>query len=547
MLISPLKAIGLERSPQRLKAATLTSSSKGPLILSLASFSPDLPHVKRLYMHHPVLVTGLEGIDVLVRPLTLPSMKENDLKAALPFQAEPLLPYPADQALFTYQILEKEKEEIKLSLLATPKEVLHKHLEAWKELEIEPERVSTVPTALCQFSQTFLPIPQPLIILHVNRDQMTAVLIKQGKLLASFALQEGLSSLLSTQKEDELACLPQQKEEWTHLDRLGAPCLAEAVRKLRQTLIKLSYSLLKELKGERIEGVLLTGEGGEWKGLTDFLMQDFPFPVLQITPSSASSTYSVEEILSYALPIGLALEALSKDSRIDFRQQEFAYPYPWSRLKKPFAASFAGFVLLAFSFYFFSQQYLATQEDHLRQTYADLLGGLNQSFHQVELAFLAKNPLEKERFGGEMPTLKQLNKEDLTERLALLQKDLQERPDSFPLFADIPRVSDVLAWLTQHPAVTVVDEEGNKQARLQIENLSYTLTKRPQHTNKQEKYQVKVELEFSSPTPKWAREFHDALIAPNEWVDPKGEVKWNSSRGKYKTSFFLRDNTYYPS
>jgi len=59
---------------------------------------------------------------------------------------------------------------------------------------------------------------------------------------------------------------------------------------------------------------------------------------------------------------------------------------------------------------------------------------------------------------------------------------------------------------------------------LQIENLSYSMVKRPELTKKQERYQVKVELEFTSPTPKLAREFHDALIAPNDLVDPKGDI-----------------------
>lgn len=531
--LSPLKAIGLERSPQGLKAATLASSSKRPLLLSLATFAPDIQNLKPLYSQHPVIVTGLEGMEVLVRPLTLPLTKEKDLEAALAFQAEPLLPYPPDQALLTYQVLEKEKEETRLSLLAAPKEALQRHLEAWKEIKIEPEKVGAVSAALCQFGRTYLSGVQAFLILHINRPIITAVLIKQGKLLASFSLPEGLSSLLAT-----------QKEEWMDLEKSGADHLTEVSKKLQQTLIKLSYSLLKELKGEPIEGVLLTGEVCEWKGLSDSLMHRFPFPALQIESSPA---YSSEELLSYALPIGLALEALSEESHIDFRQQEFAYPYPWSRLKKPLMASFIGLFLLTLSVYLFGSQYLSYQENQVRQTYADLLAGLHQSPQQLELSFLAKNPAAKERFEGEFPSLQQMNKQDLTERLAFLQKELQGIPDSFPLFADIPKVSDVLAWLAQHPTVTVLDEEGKRQMRLQIENFNYMLVKRPQHNKKQDKYQVKIELEFSSPTPKWAREFHDALIAPNDWVDPKGEVKWNSSRGKYKTSFFLKDKTYYPN
>ena len=76
-------------------------------------------------------------------------------------------------------------------------------------------------------------------------------------------------------------------------------------------------------------------------------------------------------------------------------------------------------------------------------------------------------------------------------------------------------------------------------------SFQYTLLKRPEMEKKQEKYQVKVDLEFTTSSPKWAREFHDLLINPNPFVDPKGEVKWNVTRGSYKTSFLLKDQTAY--
>jgi type IV pilus assembly protein PilM len=82
---------------------------------------------------------------------------------------------------------------------------------------------------------------------------------------------------------------------------------------------------------------------------------------------------------------------------------------------------------------------------------------------------------------------------------------------------------------------------------IQIDTFSYTMTKHPDQKQRLEKYQVKVDLEFSSITPKAAREFHDALIAPNAIVDPKGEIKWGTNKNKYRTSFYLKDRTLYPS
>ena len=98
-------------------------------------------------------------------------------------------------------------------------------------------------------------------------------------------------------------------------------------------------------------------------------------------------------------------------------------------------------------------------------------------------------------------------------------------------------------------AINIVEKNPNTAQitpLIQLESFSYGMLKRPEQSKKQEKYQVKVEFEFTTATPKLAREFHDALIAPNEIVDPKGEIKWSSNRGRYKTSFFLKDKTIYP-
>ena len=72
------------------------------------------------------------------------------------------------------------------------------------------------------------------------------------------------------------------------------------------------------------------------------------------------------------------------------------------------------------------------------------------------------------------------------------------------------------------------------------------MVKRPDKTRAKEHYQVRIEMEFSSPDAKQARDFYDALVAPNDFVDPKGEVKWTYAQGKYRISFFLKDKTFYP-
>lgn len=539
-------SIGLERTTLHdVKGACITANGKSPILTRLFTVHPENDNVKQLYIHHPIMTTGLGGKEVLVRPLHLPLTKDKDIQEALVFQAEPLLPYPAEQALLDYQVVSKTAEGTELTLLAARKEAVQAHLEPWQALHIEPEKISCVSSALCEFGVTYLPETKTCLILHLQRQEMTCVLIKDDKLWASFAQSEGLNLILDAQAQEGLTAFPQNEMEWQEIEQQKNTPLTTALKRLQKEVAKMGYSLAKECKSDSIEGIVVTGEAAEWDGFSQILIKNLNFPLLTC---SVTTNYSSRELLSYAVPIGLALSSLPGRSHcIDFRQQEWAYPHPWRRLKVPMLLYFASVLLLTFSFYFFGQQYLNNYENQLKQHYIELLASMSKSHEDFETAFVTKNSKAHELFNGEIPKIEQLSREELAQRMAFLQKELQNTPDSFPLFANTPRVSDVLAWLTDHPAAFMIDEQGNRQPKLQIENFNYTMLKRPQQSKKQEKYQVKVELEFSSPTPKWAREFHDALIAPNDWIDPKGEVKWSSNRGKYKTSFFLKDKTVYPS
>ena len=536
-------SIGIERSSLGIQAAVLAGKGKSATIVSLATFQSNEDDVKQLYIDHPVITSGMEGKEVLIRSLTLPLTKEKDIKEALSFQAEPLLPYPSEQAFLAYQLVSKNADSTDITVFAVKKEAVKAHVESWKSSHIEPEKVSAIPSALSDFGASFLSDAKNYLILHLLDQEMTCVLIKEGKLIASFSLAEGISALINALSKNESQNFPVSEEEWMQLAQSNDD-VAKSLKRLQNGIAKNCLALAKEMRGVHLEGIVVAGIPANYDGLSEILIQNTQLPLLACAPAEQ---YSSRDLLKYAVPIGLAIGSLSNRSHcIDFRREEAAYPNPWKRLKFPLAIYFTSMLLLACMFYFFSAQYLKYQESEVKQMYIDLLSGMNKSHEDFEIALAPKNAKSSDSVSNEIVPIERFNQNDLIQRISLIQKELQASPDSFPLYANTPRVSDFLAWLQKHPAAVELDGEGKIQPKLQIENFNYMMVKRPQQGKKQDKYQVKIELEFSSPTPKWAREFHDALIAPNDWIDPKGEVKWNTNRGKYKTSFFLKDKTAYP-
>ncbi|MCB1111616.1 MAG: pilus assembly protein PilM [Chlamydiales bacterium] len=518
-IVSALQAIGVDIGGRQVRAARLTLQKDGPVVEAVyrvvAADSDE--DVNPLYisdegkelsalLDKELSVTALHTKQCLVRQLDLKLKKERDIEAVLAFQAEPLLPYPVDEAFLDWIPLEKSDDGTRIAIIAARKEHVAEHLEKWRRMGVEPEVVSAVPAALAVFAGRYSPIDGTQFVINIGAEFTTCVLVNGGKLLAAQSAHFGTSHI-----DEERKVI----EQW------------------RSELTRILFSLEKQAKGAEAASVLVTGEGAAIDGLAKELLEgvgkDAVPPIEGVLP--------VEQMQEYAIAIGLALMALPKTPwQINFRQQELAYPNPWRRLIKPVSLYFLACVLLAWAVSTFGSAYYGYQQDQVKEEYADLLAVMDKPYDAFEEEFSAK-------FGtdGQM-TLKSLTNEELTARLAYLEKEIKAAPDTIALLPDVPTTSDVLAWLSTHPNVV-----KNGEPLLKIDNFHYVMVQRPEEKKRQNRYQVKVELEFSSPNPSLAREFHDALIAPNDIVDPKGEIKWSSQRGKYRTSFFLKDKTKYPS
>jgi type IV pilus assembly protein PilM len=528
---SSLHVLGLDYEGTTIKGALLSRRQGNPVVDHvfeidiLTDIQPD--HVKPLYIEDKkaaihdltkqyMVSTAIPTNEVLIRPLEMQLKKDKDIDAVLAFQAEPLIPYPVENALLDRVILSKSSEGSNLTLLAVRNDHLQQHLNFWKTHGVDPELISCVPAALVEFSQLFMKKEEPYYIIHLSHSQTICVLAKNGKLIASQMCKKTIGYTTPTK---------------------------EALDQLLLELTRTLFALAKQLKGEEATEVLLTGECATQHELAESLL--VPLNKTAVIPQVPTTiSLPIEQLLKFAIPIGIALSGLpGTTDQVNFRQGTFAYPNPWKRLIQPVSFYIGLCIATAAALSIFGNAYIGYLEDGIRQQYAELLMTIKKPYTEMEQDYAAKSPGGKKSSPAIPQPIKTVTMEGLQERLGVLQTEIQSSPDTYPLLPNTPRVSDVLAWLSTHPNVIAPSDQS---PLIQIENLIYTLVKRPDLTKKQEKYQAKVEIEFSSPTPKLAREFHDALIAPNTLVDPKGEVKWSTNRGRYKASFFLKDKTIYP-
>lgn len=525
----------------------------------------ETENVKPLYMpeqdllletltENNLVVTAADTQDVLIRPLELKLKKDKDIDATLAFQVEPILPYPVENAIIDKILFSKDKEGSKLTIFCIRKDHLSQHIDNYEKLKIKPEVISAAPQALVLFSNRFVSNKNeaPFFAVHLGIEHSFAVLIDQQKLIAAQVIPSGLNQLIETLVKEKGLDKPTAfqelfKESYFSAKTEDASSIKNTLDGFRMSMMRTLYSLAKQFKGREVNDIILTGPGATLDMLPEILCSQLNKTILLLKEDPEFGA-TKKQLLNYALPIGEALSALPGcTNQINFRLQEFLYPEPWKRIKKPITLYFLLCLGIAISLFLFGKAYTSYQEGKLRQQYLHLLNMMNKPYTTFEKELAGKtysgNP------NSETLNVADLSLDQIKNRLGILQKELKATPQTFPLQPNIPLVSDVLAWISSHPNFIGKKQDDTKDisGSMQIKSFNYTIVKRPDPTKKQERYQVKVEMEFSSPTPKMAREFHDALIAPNDMVDSKGEIKWNSNRDLYRTSFFLKDKTAYPN
>ncbi len=497
-----------------------------------------------------LVVTGMDAGKTIIRQMDVKLKKEKDIDAVLVFQAEPLLPFPVEEAFLDKSFLQSNDEGTLLTLFAVRRDHLQEHIDSWTRLGVEPEIVGSIPHALAVFAGMAIAHTDPVLMLHIGFTSTTCALVQHGKLLSAQAFKGGIHELAeaylndTNQEQHEAGDVAVLAEvDCLNIDQPSLPTFSAVLLQFQRDCVRVAYGLAKYAHVADVASVIATGDGSRQLSLAQTIAKAIgkPLATLEI-PSSFGLTE--EDAHFYAVPIGLALTGLPiTPEQINLRQKELAYPHPWKRLRIPIASYIALCVALAFAVYLFGQAYLGLEEDRIRKDYVALVASLNQDYTATEKkiggAAAAENPI---------PTPKELTPEQIETRLNFFEKELDAAPNTIALLPNTPRVSDVLAWLGSHPHVSMATEKNAKpDAQIHIEMFNYRLVKRPELSKPRDKYQVQVEMDFTSDSARAARLFYDSLIAPNDFVDPKAEVKWTAAPGKYRIAFYLKDRTIYPN
>lgn len=98
----------------------------------------------------PFVVSCLLESYVFSKVITLPLTKIEEIEDAVRFQAKEFLLFPEEEVYFDWKIVKKEKEETEILLVATPKVIIDKIIEAYESIHLKPLSFLTSSLALLE-------------------------------------------------------------------------------------------------------------------------------------------------------------------------------------------------------------------------------------------------------------------------------------------------------------------------------------------------------------------------------------------------------------
>ncbi len=480
------------------------------------------------------ITSGLSSLKSLARYIDLLPMKKQELDAVIKYQIEPQLPYQLSQCVLDKILTRKLATSNTFLIFSAKKEDVSAHLEELKKVHIDPESVAPKAVGLVNFVRLFFPAIESAIVIDIGYTESICLYVHQDVHgICPIAIRSTSVGLSDSSDEEE------DDSEKGHLKQLSRE-LCRILLHFRQ-----SHAAVQELP------IIFTGIAEQDPLILSLLGKLLGHPVLEMKDIPKGITFASsitpQDCLAYAIPIGLALsqsEYQKKPFSINLRQDELSYPQQWRRWRGYLYSYFALTILSALLLYAMQNQALRGKERALTEQYVSLAALHGKTPAQIEELF-AKHTgssavLPKPEDGAAEAITSFLSTEQIQERLEFINQHLKKPPDEIPLHPNVPRVTDLIAWLT-----TQIESNEKDHPTITIESLSYRLVQHPGKGHLQDKYKAEVHMELTAPTPVQAKRFHDILTSPNDFVDPHDEIHWSSQKGRYQVSFVLKDKTKY--
>ncbi len=294
------------------------------------------------------VVASLPENRAFFQVIQMPKMKKEELKTAVPFEAENYIPLPLEESYLDFQIipsLRGHSDHFDILIGAIPKKIVDPYVSCLKKagliplaLEVESQPISR---ALIKNGLS----PFPVFIIDFGKSRTSFIIFSGGSLRFTSSISissQKLTRVIAREFKIDLEEAEKLKTEYgLEIIKKGKSKLSERIAKSKEiyravdpVLSDLSSQVKKYLRyyhthadqehfsqgKKNIEKIVLCGRGSNLKGFTNFLSNKFKVPVelgnpwINILPEPLKEVpeLSFKESLGYVTALGLALRGIQE-------------------------------------------------------------------------------------------------------------------------------------------------------------------------------------------------------------------------------------------
>jgi type IV pilus assembly protein PilM len=243
------------------------------------------------------VVLGVSGHRLIVRQADVPALNNDDLRSALRFDSQELIPIPMDDASFDFQVLARGEETddsgratARILIVAAHREMLRSHLASLAHAGLEAVAIDASPLALMRVVPSGADSGVEALV-SIGAE-LTTVAVRQGgvpRFIRSLAIGgANLTSGIAAAMHVEPAVAEAIKRGAVPT---GSPQLAQARKAVATDLRDLGEDVratidffVSQADGSRVERLLVTGGASMTEGLVEQLAGGMDVEIRRIDP-----------------------------------------------------------------------------------------------------------------------------------------------------------------------------------------------------------------------------------------------------------------------
>ncbi len=512
--------LGINSDEEYVKVALLGCNKRKITIYFLQEFRKDLFDINQLKKRISIetgvaadcveIASPLSSEDVFIRHIDLPIKNKRAILKILPSQIEPMLPFSQEHSI-TLPIIFIDGKKSCTTLYSCLNETIESHIQDISKLGFDSDCVSTVQTAILRFVGYFSNNVKSFVVFHFGWEKSYLLYIRDKDVKQSGVIKIGLKNFINAIQleypdSNEIDFKILQKEILKNSDPNDCRKIKKILNDIKTQSNRIIESFLKKESFDDIDGILYTGHSDVATILNPVINDNLS----QLIDIDFHLEFNKEQISSFAIEIGVALDFLEKDNHtLQFRTNQFVSNKYILKIKKKMKMFIVTSLLISAITFASIAPLLVKREFNIRDKFNKISQSVGGSVYNSP--FIGRFFLNHKEYMSSIETIvkKIKNKDDVeyfTKPPLLFSYCLQ-------------RLADVVV-----KDVSVIDVE-------------YQLDKYPRIGSLKEQYQVLFSLKFTAANKQLAKQFYDDLFTSVKDVLACGEMIACEENNVYKINF----------